>query len=205
MNEFLASDIKFLKGVGSTRAEVLQKELGIFCFADLINHYPFRYVDRSKFYKISEIYPDKLKLKFTRIPNIMKIKRPIYTKLLKDDYLRGNDSGEALEYRYFLRKYPELEKYMEHSWTFNVDGNHLNYSEVKSRAIHYKFKYMKCLAGRKSIVIDENLNAYRCNDYYYSKIQPIHISKLNFIEFLSKDIRCLSCKCTDGFDHMKYK
>ena len=58
MNEFLASDIKFLKGVGSTRAEVLQKELGIFCFADLINYYPFRYVDRSKFYKISEIETD---------------------------------------------------------------------------------------------------------------------------------------------------
>ena len=58
MNEFLASDIKFLKGVGSTRAEVLQKELGVFCFADLLNFYPFRYVDRSKFYKISEIETD---------------------------------------------------------------------------------------------------------------------------------------------------
>ena len=58
MNEFLASDIKFLKGVGSTRAEVLQKELGIFRFTDLLNYYPFRYVDRSKFYKISEIESD---------------------------------------------------------------------------------------------------------------------------------------------------
>ena len=58
MNEFLASDIKFLKGVGSTRAEVLQKELEIFRFTDLLNYYPFRYVDRSKFYKISEIESD---------------------------------------------------------------------------------------------------------------------------------------------------
>jgi ATP-dependent DNA helicase RecG len=58
MNEFLTSDIKFLKGVGSTRAEVLQKELGIFRFNDLLNYFPFRYVDRSKFFKISEIDSD---------------------------------------------------------------------------------------------------------------------------------------------------
>jgi len=55
MNTFLNSDIKFLKGVGSVRAEILNKELGIFTFADLLTYYPFRYVDRSKFYRISEI------------------------------------------------------------------------------------------------------------------------------------------------------
>lgn len=47
--------IEFLKGMGSQRAELLNKELGIFTFGDLIEHYPFRYEDRSKFYKISEL------------------------------------------------------------------------------------------------------------------------------------------------------
>ena len=79
MNEFLASDIKFLKGVGSTRAEVLQKELGIFCFADLINHYPFRYVDRSKFYKICEIETDtsyiQLKGRIKHIEEVVALKK----------------------------------------------------------------------------------------------------------------------------------
>jgi ATP-dependent DNA helicase RecG len=55
MNEFLGTDIKFLKGVGGVRAEVLNKELSLFTFNHLVNYFPFRYVDRSQFYKISEI------------------------------------------------------------------------------------------------------------------------------------------------------
>jgi ATP-dependent DNA helicase RecG len=55
MNEFLGTDIKFLKGVGGVRAEVLNKELALFTFNHLLNYFPFRYVDRSQFYKLSEI------------------------------------------------------------------------------------------------------------------------------------------------------
>ena len=55
MNKFLNTDIKFLKGVGQVRAEVLRKELGLFTFQDVLLHFPFRYVDRSQYYKISEI------------------------------------------------------------------------------------------------------------------------------------------------------
>lgn len=58
MNSFLKTPIEYLKGVGPQRAELLQKELGVFTFDDLLNHFPFRYVDRSKFYKISELLPD---------------------------------------------------------------------------------------------------------------------------------------------------
>lgn len=54
----LDTPIEFLKGVGPKRAEVLQKELGIFRFADLLYYFPFRYVDRTRFFKISEIQPD---------------------------------------------------------------------------------------------------------------------------------------------------
>src|SRR5690606_25653516 len=39
------------------RAEVLNKELGIFTFRDLLHYYPFRYNDRSVFYKINQIQP----------------------------------------------------------------------------------------------------------------------------------------------------
>ena len=55
MNEFLSTSIKFLKGVGEVRAEVLGKELGIFTVHDMLLHFPFRYVDRSQFYKISDV------------------------------------------------------------------------------------------------------------------------------------------------------
>ncbi len=55
---FFESSIEYLKGVGPQRAEVLRSELGIYTFGDMLRHYPFRYVDRSKFYAISEIRED---------------------------------------------------------------------------------------------------------------------------------------------------
>ena len=52
---FFETPIEYLKGVGPQRAALLQKELRIFTFADLIQHFPFRYDDRTKFYSISEL------------------------------------------------------------------------------------------------------------------------------------------------------
>lgn len=57
MQNPLDSDIKFLPGVGQKRAELLNKELGIFTIGDLLHTYPFRYIDRTKIYSIKEIEP----------------------------------------------------------------------------------------------------------------------------------------------------
>lgn len=56
--DFFQQDIKFLQGVGPKRAELFNKELNIFTVEDLLRHYPYRYVDRSKFYKIRDISGD---------------------------------------------------------------------------------------------------------------------------------------------------
>ena len=50
----LDTDIKYLKGVGDRRAETLGKELDIHTFRDLLYYFPFRHIDRSRFYRISE-------------------------------------------------------------------------------------------------------------------------------------------------------
>jgi ATP-dependent DNA helicase RecG len=55
MSSYLSTEIKFIKGVGPKRAELFSKELGINTIGDLIRYYPFRYVDRSRIYSISEI------------------------------------------------------------------------------------------------------------------------------------------------------
>lgn len=52
----LDSNIEYLKGVGPQRAEVLKKELGIFTCKDLLFHFPFRYIDRTKFHRIRDIH-----------------------------------------------------------------------------------------------------------------------------------------------------
>jgi ATP-dependent DNA helicase RecG len=56
--EFLETPVEFLKGVGPKRAELLRTEVNVFTFGDLLCYYPFRYVDRSRIYKVSEIEPD---------------------------------------------------------------------------------------------------------------------------------------------------
>ena len=56
MAEFLDQEIKFLPGVGPKKAELLDKELKIKTFRDLIYYFPFKYIDRTKFYRIAEIH-----------------------------------------------------------------------------------------------------------------------------------------------------
>lgn len=53
--DFFTQDIQFFPGVGPKRAELLKKELNIRTAEDLLRHYPYKYVDRSRFYMISEI------------------------------------------------------------------------------------------------------------------------------------------------------
>lgn len=58
MNRLRSLDIKFLRGIGPKRAELLNKQLGISSYRDLLYHFPHRYVDRSTFYKISQFEGD---------------------------------------------------------------------------------------------------------------------------------------------------
>ncbi len=73
MNKYLEQDIKFLPGVGPKRAELFNKELNIYTVEDLLYFFPYKYIDRTRFYTIKEIDPS--------LPNIQvrgKITR--YTK-----------------------------------------------------------------------------------------------------------------------------
>ncbi len=54
-NTKLNTSIEYVKGVGKMRAELFKEELGIKSCYDLLNFFPYKYLDRSKFYKISEI------------------------------------------------------------------------------------------------------------------------------------------------------
>lgn len=58
LNQVFKTPIEYLRGVGTARAEVLKKELGIFNFEDLLRHFPYKYIDRTKFYKIKDIQPE---------------------------------------------------------------------------------------------------------------------------------------------------
>jgi len=54
-NTLLNTPIEYLKGVGPQRGELLRKELGIHRYDDLINFFPNRYIDRTRYYKVNEL------------------------------------------------------------------------------------------------------------------------------------------------------
>ena len=55
MVDFLDTSIEYVKGVGPQKAKLIKEELGIHNYLHLLTYYPFRYEDRTKFYKISEL------------------------------------------------------------------------------------------------------------------------------------------------------
>ncbi|HCR91489.1 MAG TPA: ATP-dependent DNA helicase RecG, partial [Prolixibacteraceae bacterium] len=55
MSDITDRDIMYLPGVGPKRAELLKKELQIFTYKDLLYYFPYKYIDRTRFYRIAEL------------------------------------------------------------------------------------------------------------------------------------------------------
>ena len=76
----LQTPVEYLKGVGVARADVLKKELSLFTFADLLNYFPYKHIDRTRFYKIRDIQPD--------LPHVQIIARLISKELLGEKHTK---------------------------------------------------------------------------------------------------------------------
>ncbi len=85
----LQHDIQFLKGVGPKRAELLNQELHISTYEHLLMHFPFRYIDRTKFYKIKDVHEGLQNIQIKGIISNFKEKgntgKKILTAILKDE------------------------------------------------------------------------------------------------------------------------
>ncbi len=82
MQDFLDTNITYLSGVGPKRAELLNKELSIFTYRDLLYYFPYKYIDRTKFYKVAELDPD---LPYIQVKGV-----------IKGYYSEGHGSGKRL-------------------------------------------------------------------------------------------------------------
>jgi len=84
VNDIFSTPIEFLKGVGPKRSELLSKELDIKVFKDLLYHFPFRYVDRTGFYKIKDI-------------NIEGLTVQLKVKIVEKQLIKGRNRRNRLE------------------------------------------------------------------------------------------------------------
>ena len=91
MQQYLKQDIQFLPGVGPKRADLLREELKIQTFEDLITYYPYKYIDRSTFYKISDITSEGYILFNVRPVNLGPL-----NPFLPGTYYRKADNGNIV-------------------------------------------------------------------------------------------------------------
>lgn len=80
IEQILKTPIEYLKGVGTQRADILKKDLGIFTYEHLLEHYPFRYIDRTRYYKIRELHGD--------LPSVQVLGRIISKETLGDKHAK---------------------------------------------------------------------------------------------------------------------
>lgn len=116
MNSILDQDIMFLPGVGPKKKAILSKELGINSYSDLLEYYPYKYVDRSKVFHISELNADmpfvQLKGKILSYDEIDTGKR---NKLLVAHFSDGYGVADLIWYRgsqYIMKTYKVGTEYL---------------------------------------------------------------------------------------------
>ena len=111
----LQNNIKYLKGIGIIRAELLEKELGIKTYEDLLNHFPFRYIDRTKFYQVKDIRNVNADIQLKgKIANIQETGTGRKKRLTATFY---DDTGEIelvwfRNYDYFFKKLNTTDTYI---------------------------------------------------------------------------------------------
>lgn len=98
MATFFETPIEFLKGVGPQRAVLLNKELNIFTFGDLIQHYPFRYEDRTQFVSIRDVTDE---LPFIQVKAVVRKKEIIGAGPKKRMVVQVEDETGGLELVWF--------------------------------------------------------------------------------------------------------
>jgi len=133
MSEFLEQDIKFLPGVGPQRAELLKKELKIFTFNDLLYYFPYKYIDRTKFYKISEVT--------NNMPYIQ----------IKGVIVKFETSGEGIKQRY-VAQFRDETGAMELLWFQGIKWVREN---IKTNVEYVVFGKPSAFSGKLNIIHPE--------------------------------------------------
>jgi ATP-dependent DNA helicase RecG len=98
VSNILSTSIEYLKGVGPKRADVLKQEARIYTYWDLLNYFPFRYIDRSQFLSISEVREE---LGMVQIKGKLKDFREIGVKRSKRLVAHVEDSTGTMQLVWF--------------------------------------------------------------------------------------------------------
>ena len=127
----LSSPIEYLKGVGPLRAELLKKELNIYTFGDLLQHFPHRHVDKTKLTPISHLTPD---MDFIQVKGVLLGFQTIGEKRSKRMVAQLRDETGNLELAWF-QGIQYVQKNLVEGQTYLVFGR-LGFFNGKPQIVH---------------------------------------------------------------------
>ena len=120
MNNLLDTAIEYLHGVGPLKADMLKKELRIFTFRDMLYHFPFRYIDKTRFHKISDITEESDAVQLKGILRRLEVKGEGRAKRLVGTF---RDESGSIELVWF-----QMIHFLEKS--LSVGGEYIAYGRV---------------------------------------------------------------------------
>jgi len=118
MSNFFQTKLEYLRGVGLQRAQLLGKELGLFTYGDLIQRYPFRYLDRTQFYSIVDLHDE---LPYVQVKGILRGREVIGEGPKKRLVAKVGDASGELEVVWF-KGVNYLEKVIKNHQEYIVFG-----------------------------------------------------------------------------------
>lgn len=118
MSNFFQTKLEYLRGVGLQRAQLLGKELNLFTYGDLIQRYPFRYLDRTQFYNIVDLHDD---LPYVQVKGVLRGREVIGEGPKKRLVAKVGDASGELEVVWF-KGVNYLEKVVKNHQEYIVFG-----------------------------------------------------------------------------------
>jgi ATP-dependent DNA helicase RecG len=118
MSNFFNTKLEYLRGVGAQRGQLLGKELGLFTYGDLIQRYPFRYLDRTQFYNVVDLHDD---MSFVQVKGVLRGREVIGEGPKKRMVAKVGDASGELELVWF-KGVNYLEKVVKNHQEYIVFG-----------------------------------------------------------------------------------
>ena len=144
----LSSPIEYLKGVGPLRAELLKKELSIYSFGDLLQHFPHRHVDKTKVTPISQLTPE---MDFIQVKGVLLGFHTIGEKRSKRMVAQLRDESGNLELAWF-QGIQYVQKNLVEGQTYLVFGR-LGFFNGKPQVVHPEIEpYVAQAMANKSLL-----------------------------------------------------
>jgi ATP-dependent DNA helicase RecG len=144
----LSSPIEYLKGVGPLRADLLKKELQIYTFGDLLEHFPHRHIDKTQVSTIASVHPEQ---DFIQVKGVLKGLEVIGERRSKRLVAQLQDETGQLELAWF-QGINWVQKNLVEGSVFLVFGR-VSFFNGRAQIVHPEIEpYVAVAQGQKSLL-----------------------------------------------------